>query len=451
MPFPKTAHMAPEQQGNAMGLQLGLRANWQQFLLLVVINAFVGGMVGIERTVVPLLAGQDFGIASKTAILSFIATFGLVKAGSNLFAGRMGDRYGRKRILVAGWLFGLPVPLLLIFAPFWSWIIFANVLLGINQGLCWSTTVIMKIDLVGPNNRGLAMGFNEAAGYLAVALAALASGYLAATYALRPQPFFLGVAFAVLGLLLSLFGVRETRGYALYEATSTQTTSSSEVGSSPIHPPSFAEIFWLTSWKNRSLFAVSQAGLVNNLNDGMSWGLFPLFFAAQGLSLGQIGVLTATYPAVWGVGQLGTGALSDRLGRKGMIASGMGVQALAIFLLVLIHGFFPALVSAILLGLGTALVYPTLLAAVGDVVHPTVRASAVGVYRLWRDSGYAVGALLAGAIADLVGTSWAIGVVGGLTLLSGLVVALVMKETLQSHQPISTAGTEHTDVLQERK
>ena len=443
MPSPKTT-LTAGSQGNT--IRLGLRANWQQFLLLVVINAFVGGMVGIERTVVPLIAGQDFGIASKTAILSFIATFGFVKAGANLFAGRMGDRYGRKRILVAGWLIGLPVPLLLIFAPSWGWVIFANVLLGINQGLCWSTTVIMKIDLVGPSNRGLAMGFNEAAGYLAVALAALASGYLAATYALRPQPFFLGAAFAVLGLLLSLFGVRETRGYALYEATSTQTSTAREVGSSHPHPPSFAEIFWLTSWKNRSLFAVSQAGLVNNLNDGMSWGLFPLFFAAQGFSLGQIGVLTATYPAVWGVGQAGTGALSDRLGRKGMIASGMGVQALAIFLLVLVHGFLPALVSAIFLGLGTALVYPTLLAAVGDVVHPTVRASAVGVYRLWRDSGYVVGALLAGGIADLVGTSWAIGVVGGLTLLSGIVVVLVMKETLYSHRLTRREDKEQIDV-----
>ncbi|GAC1454111.1 MAG: MFS transporter [Ktedonobacteraceae bacterium] len=442
MLYPKTPRTV-EPQGNAKKISLGLRANWQQFLLLVVINAFVGGMVGIERTVVPLIAGQDFGIASKTAILSFIATFGLVKAGANLFAGRMGDRYGRKRILVAGWLFGLPVPLLLIFAPSWGWIIFANMLLGINQGLCWSTTVIMKIDLAGPTNRGLAMGLNEAAGYLAVAFAALASGYLAATYALRPQPFFLGVAFAVLGLLLSLFCVRETCGYALYEATSTHASSSSEVGVSLPKPPSFVEIFWLTSWKDRSLFAVSQAGLVNNLNDGMSWGLFPLYFAAQGLSLGQIGVLTATYPAVWGVGQLGTGALSDRLGRKGMIASGMGVQALAIFLIVLVHGFFPALVSAILLGLGTALVYPTLLAAVGDVVHPTVRASAVGVYRLWRDSGYAVGALLAGGIADLVGTSWAIGVVGGLTLLSGIVVAIVMRETLLSQHVNAIQSERH--------
>ncbi len=420
-------------RGHAQGLQPGLRANWRQFLLLVVINAFVGGMVGIERTVVPLLAGQDFGIASKTAVLSFIATFGLVKAAANLFAGRMGDRYGRKRILVAGWLIGLPVPILLMLAPSWGWVVFANVLLGVNQGLCWSTTVIMKIDIAGPARRGLAMGLNEAAGYFAVALAALASGYLAATYALRPQPFFLGVAFAVSGLLLSLFFVRESQGYAHYEAATRFAA-----GVSSHEQPTFGEIFWLTSWKDRSLFAVSQAGLVNNLNDGMSWGLFPLYFAAQGLSLGQIGLLIATYPAVWGLGQLGTGTLSDHLGRKWMIACGMGVQALAIFLIMLARGFFPVLVSAVLLGLGTALVYPTLLAAVGDVAHPSWRASAVGVYRLWRDSGYAVGALLAGVIADLLGTSWAIGMIGGLTLLSGIIVATVMRETLPSFQRSKT-------------
>jgi MFS family permease len=421
VPFPKTP-LSPST--GAPSIRLGLRANWQQFALLVVVNAFVGGMIGIERTVVPLLAGQDFGIASKTAILSFIVTFGLVKAAANLFAGRMGDRYGRKRILVVGWLIGLPVPILVMFAPTFGWVIFANVLLGINQGLCWSTTVIMKIDLVGPSNRGLAMGFNEAAGYLAVALAALASGYLAATYALRPQPFFLGVAFAGLGLLLSVCFVRESRGHAHYEAATRKVE-----GDPPQDQLTFADIFWRTSWKDRTLFAVSQAGLVNNLNDGMSWGLFPLYFAAQGLALAQISVLTAIYPAVWGVGQLATGALSDRVGRKGMITCGMWVQALAIFLIVLVHGFWPTLCGAVLLGVGTAMVYPTLLAAVGDVAHPSFRASAVGVYRLWRDSGYAVGALLAGVVADLLGTSWAIGVIGGLTLLSGVVVATVMRET----------------------
>jgi len=442
VPSPKSL-LPPASQDDAP--RLGLGANWQQFLLLVVVNAFVGGMVGIERTVVPLLAGQDFGIASKTAILSFIATFGLTKAGANLFAGRMGDCYGRKRILVGGWLIGLPVPLLLMLAPSWGWILFANILLGLNQGLCWSTTVIMKIDLVGSARRGLAMGFNEAAGYVAVALAALASGYLAATYALRPQPFVLGLVFAVLGLLLSVFFVRESRGYATYEATLLQKPESRK---GEEESPSFAEIFWLTSWNNRSLFAVSQTGLVNNLNDGMSWGLFPLYFAAQGLSLGQIGLLTAAYPAMWGVGQVGTGALSDRLGRKGMIASGMGVQAIALFLIVLVHGFLPALVAALLLGVGTALVYPTLLAAIGDVAHPSWRSSAVGVYRLWRDSGYAVGALLAGVLADLLGTSWAIGVVGGLTLMSGIVVVTVMRETLPSHHYAKTESKARTDVLQ---
>ncbi len=269
------------------------------------------------------------------------------------------------------------------------------------------------------------MGFNEAAGYLAVALAALASGYLAATYALRPQPFFLGVVFAVLGLLLSACFVRESRGHAHYEAAMRQ-----EEGNLAPEQPTFAAIFWRTSWQDRTLFAVSQAGLVNNLNDGMSWGLFPLYFAAQGLSLAQIGMLTAIYPAMWGVGQLATGVLSDRLGRKGMIACGMWVQALAIFLIVLVHGFWPGLCGAVLLGVGTALVYPTLLAAVGDVAHPTFRASAVGVYRLWRDSGYAVGALLAGLIADLLGTSRAIGIVGVVTFLSGVIVAIVMRETL---------------------
>ena len=439
MPSPETP-LSPS--AGAPSIRLGLRANWQQFALLVVVNAFVGGMVGIERTVVPLLAGQAFGIASKTAILSFIVTFGLVKAAANLFAGRMGDRFGRKRILVAGWLIGLPVPILVMVAPSWGWVVFANVLLGINQGLCWSTTVIMKIDLVGPARRGLAMGFNEAAGYLAVALAAFASGYLAATYALRPQPFFLGIAFAVLGLFFSVFFVRESQGHARYEAATLQKTALEEGGGPAQEQPSFAAIFVLTSWKDRSLFAVSQAGLFNNLNDGMSWGLFPLYFAALGLPLAQISVLTAIYPAVWGVGQLGTGALSDRLGRKGMIACGMWVQAFAIFLIVLVHGFLPALFGAIILGLGTALVYPTLLAAVGDVAHPSWRASAVGVYRLWRDSGYAMGALLAGIVADLVGTSWAIGVVGGLTLLSGVIVALVMKETLQRKLPPQQVTTD---------
>ncbi len=320
------------------------------------------------------------------------------------------------------------MPLLIIFAPAFGWVVFANVLLGINQGLCWSTTVIMKIDLVGPARRGLAMGLNEAAGYGAVSASAIAAGYLAAAYALRPQPFLLGIGFALVGLLLSLFFVRESHGHARHEAAQPTTAVSADRPQAP----SFKDIFLLTSWKNRTLFGVSQAGLVNNLNDGLAWGVFPLFFAAGGLSIAQIGLLAGIYPGVWGVAQLLTGALSDRLGRKGMIVGGMLLQGAAIALLPLVQGFAWWAVAMVLLGLGTALVYPTLLAAVSDVAHPDWRASAVGVYRLWRDSGYAVGALLAGVLADLFGVSWAIGVIAGVTFLSGVVAQGVMRETLPS-------------------
>jgi MFS family permease len=408
-------------------IQLGLRENWQQFSLLVLINAFVGGMVGLERTVVPLLAEVDFGLASRTIALSFIVSFGVVKAFANLVAGRFSDRIGRKQILVAGWLFGLPVPIIIMLAPSWDWIILANVLLGINQGLCWSTTVIMKIDLVGPQRRGLAMGLNEAAGYLAVAAATLASGYIAASYGLRPEPFYLGVVFAVAGLVLSVLFVRDSHAHARHEGRL-------HGAGIPDAVLSFRQIFALTSWKDRRLFAVSQAGLVNNLNDGMAWGLFPLFFTAAGLPIDQIAILSALYPAVWGLGQLGTGALSDQLGRKPLIVGGMALQALGIFLIIATSGFRPWAGAAVLLGLGTAMVYPTLLAAIGDVAHPEWRASSVGVYRLWRDGGYAIGALLAGIVADLLGLSWAIGAVGVLTLLSSLVVATVMTETLSTRQ-----------------
>ncbi len=445
MPFSRAKRLPLE--GAQPVVQLGLRANWQQFTLLVIVNAFVGAMVGLERSIVPLLGHQVFGLASTTAVLSFIVSFGVVKALANLFAGRLGDRIGRKGVLVAGWLVGLPVPLLIIFAPSWSWVVFANVLLGINQGLCWSTTVIMKIDLVGPARRGLAMGLNEAAGYGAVSLAAIAAGYLAATYALRPQPFLLGIGFALAGLLLSLFFVRESHGHARHEAAllahqAVQTTDSAQlttaVSAAHHQAPSFKDIFLLTSWKNRTLFGVSQAGLVNNLNDGLAWGVFPLFFAAGGLSIVQIGLLAGIYPGVWGVAQLLTGALSDRLGRKGMIVGGMLLQGVAIGLLPLVHGFAWWAVTMVLLGLGTALVYPTLLAAVSDVAHPDWRASAVGVYRLWRDSGYAIGALLAGVLADLFGVPWAIGVIAGVTFLSGIVAQGVMQETLP-RKPVAKA------------
>jgi MFS family permease len=407
---------------------LGLRANLGQFSLLVLINAFVGGMVGLERSVLPLIAERDFGLASKSAILSFIVSFGIVKAIANLLAGKYSDTIGRKRLLVIGWLFGLPVPFIVIWAPSWGFITAANILLGINQGLCWSTTVIMKIDLVGPKRRGFAMGLNEFAGYGAVALAALASGYLASIYGLRPVPFYLGIGFAALGLILSLALVRDTTAHARQEGLA---HSAGE-----IKPPAFRKIFALTSYRDATLFSVSQAGLVNNLNDGMAWGLFPLFFASHGLDVRSIGVLAFTYPAVWGLSQIVTGALSDKLGRKWMIATGMWTQAIAIWLIVgwprllakEADAFWLWFGSLVLLGLGTALVYPTLLAAISDVVHPGWRASAVGVYRLWRDLGYAVGALLSGVIADLFGFVWAIAAVGALTFASGLTVAFRMRE-----------------------
>jgi MFS family permease len=410
-------------------IALGLRSNWRQFWLLVLVNAFVGAMVGLERTVLPLLAQAEFGLASKSAALSFIATFGVVKALTNYFAGRLSDRYGRKPVLLAGWCFALPVPFLVMWAPSWSWVVFANVLLGINQGLAWSTTVIMKIDLVGPKQRGLAMGLNEFAGYFAVALAALGTGYLAQAYGLRPEPFYLGIACAAAGLGLSLLFVRETRHHVAVEA---EAVAGASAGPGREAPLSSRELFARAAWGDPALSSVSQAGMVNNLNDGLAWGLFPLFFAAAGLNVAQIGVLSFIYPAVWGILQPWTGALSDRWGRKPLIAGGMLLQGGALAGIAVAQGFWPWLGTAALLGAGTAMVYPALLAAVGDVAHPGWRGSAVGVYRLWRDGGYAVGALLAGALADLFGMSWSIGAVAVLTLLSGLLVVARMPETLQA-------------------
>ena len=410
-------------------VRLGLRANWQQFTLLVIVNAFVGAMVGLERSVVPLIAEADFGLISKSLTLSFIVSFGIVKALANLFAGRLSDRLGRKRILMAGWLFAIPVPFLIIFAPSWGWIVLANFLLGVNQGLCWSTTVIMKIDLVGPKQRGLAMGLNEFAGYLALSLSALATGYLASVYGLRPVPFLPGIAFGLLGLILSAFFVQETHAHAKQEAQASVPDSTSLVSDSASHL-SFREIFWLTSWKNGTLFSVSQAGMVNNMNDGMIWGLVPILMISKGLSIEQIALIAAVYPGIWSVSQLITGALSDRWGRKWMIASGMWVQAIGIVFFVIGTGFWIWVGGAVLLGIGTALVYPALLAAVSDVAHPTWRGSSVGVYRLWRDAGYAVGALAAGLLADAFSSSTAIGSIGVLTFLSGVIVAVVMRDTL---------------------
>src|SRR5712692_8314599 len=433
MPSPDEKRLPP--QGVPSIMQLGLRANWQQFTLLVIVNAFVGGMVGLERSIVPLLGQRVFGLASTTAVLSFIVSFGVVKALANLFAGRLSDRIGRKGVLVVGWLVGLPVPFLIIFAPSWGWVVFANVLLGINQGLCWSTTVIMKIDLAGPARRGLAMGLNEAAGYGAVAATALATGYLAAAHGLRPAPFLLGAACIALGLGLSAAAVRETRSHARHEAAA-HVAAADHLGGQL----TTGQVARLTSFSEPALSAACQAGLVNNLNDGVAWGLFPILFARHGLTVSQIGILAALYPAVWGAGQLATGALSDRIGRKWLIAAGMLVQAAAISLTALGTTFTMRAVAAVLLGAGTAMVYPTLLAAIGDVAHPAWRARSVGVYRLWRDGGFAVGALIAGIVADAFGILAAIWVVAALTAASGLIVAIRMYETRPVRQAAASAS-----------
>ena len=397
--------------------ELGLRANLAQFSLLVLVNAFVGAMVGMERSILPAIAEHDFHLAARAAVLSFIVVFGVTKALTNYLAGRLSDRFGRKHVLVAGWLVATPVPLLLMYSPVWSGILAANVLLGVSQGLTWSTTVIMKIDLAGPRNRGLAMGLNEFAGYVAVALSALATGWIAARYGLRPAPFYPGIGFVALGLGLSALVVRETKHHVALEAKANPE-------------PAPADLFWRTTLFDRNLSSVTQAGLVNNLNDGMAWGLFPLFFAAAHLSLEAVGALAAVYPATWGLGQLATGALSDRVGRKWLIAGGMWGQAIGIAIVINASRVAGFAAGGALLGLGTAMVYPTLLAAIGDVARPSWRASAVGVYRLWRDLGYAIGALMAGVVADAFGLGAAMWLVAAITAGSGVVVALRMQETL---------------------
>lgn len=406
----------------AAPLRLGLRENLPQFSLLVLVNAFVGAMVGMERTILPATAEHEFHLAAKSAVLSFIVAFGLAKALTNYLAGRLADRVGRKHVLVAGWFVAVPVPFVLMWAPRWSWILGANVLLGISQGLTWSTTVIMKIDLVGASRRGLAMGLNEFAGYVAVAASALATGWVAARYGLRPQPFYLGVGFAAAGLLLSMLAVRETKHHVAEESRLQGTAAAAD-------QPTAREIFWRTTFLDRNLSSVCQAGLVNNLNDGMAWGLFPLVFARKQMTLQQIAMLAAVYPATWGLAQLFTGAWSDRVGRKWLIVAGMWLQAVAIGVVVVASGFRAFALGGILLGLGTAMVYPTLLAAIGDVAQPAWRASSVGVYRLWRDLGYALGALLAGVMADAFGLRVAMWTVAGLTALSGVVATVRMTET----------------------
>ncbi|WP_412025471.1 MFS transporter [Burkholderia cepacia] len=397
---------------------LGLRENWQQFALLVLVNAFVGGMVGIERTVVPLIGSEQFHLESTALITSFIVSFGLVKAFANLVSGQLADSWGRKRVLVVGWLVGLPVPFMIIAAPNWEWVIAANVLLGLSQGFAWSMTVIMKVDLVGPKSRGLAVGLNEFAGYFAVGLTAFLTGYLASRYGLRPMPIYLGVFYAIAGLLLSILVVRDTREHVRLE-------SGKPAGASAL---SFRDVFMLTSFRDRNLFAASQAGLINNLNDGMSWGIFPLFFTTLGLGIERIGILKAVYPIVWGSCQVVTGPLSDRWGRKGLIVAGMWVQAAGLALTALTGQFRWWFVASVLLGLGTAMVYPSLIAAVSDASEPGWRARSLSVYRFWRDLGYAIGALSAGLMADRFGFAAAILAVAVVTFASGCVVALMMRE-----------------------
>ncbi len=413
-------------------VRLGLRENVAQFSLLVVVNAFVGAMIGVERSILPAIAEAEFDLAARTAVLSFIVVFGVTKALTNYFAGRLSDRLGRKRVLVVGWLVAIPAPFLLMWAPSWGWVLVANAFLGVSQGMTWSTTVIMKIDLAGPKQRGLAMGLNEFAGYLAVAGSALATGWVAGAYHLRPEPFYLGVGFVAVGLALSAGLVRETRHHVAEESR----------GAPPPETITQRAIFWRTTLADPNLSSATQVGMVNNLNDGMAWGLFPLFFAAADMSIAEIGLLAAIYPATWGLAQLVTGALSDRLGRKWLIVAGMWVQGGGIVVVALASSFGGFAVGAVLLGVGTAMVYPTLLAVIGDVAHPSWRASSVGIYRLWRDLGYAIGALLAGALADGLGLAPAMWAVAGLTFLSGVGAAMRMTETLATRAPgASEIGT----------
>ena len=409
--------------------RLGLAANRRAFGLLVALSAFVGGMVGLERTTLPLLAKDEFGIASKTAAVSFIATFGLAKALTNLFAGHLSERFSRRGVLIAGWLLGVPVPFMLMWAPSWGWVLAANALLGLNQGLAWSMTVNMKVDLAGPRRRGLALGLNEAAGYLAVAAAAFLSGVIADRYGLRPEPFYLGIVFAAAGLALSVLFVRDTAPFVALE-------SAAHPDASPA--PSLRRTFAETSWRRPELFGISQAGLVNNLNDSLAWGIFPLFFVSRGLALDRVAVLAAAYPLVWGALQLLTGWASDVVGRRSVVVSGMLVQGAAIAVVGASDSFGPWLAAVMLLGVGTALVYPTLLAAIGDAAHPEERATSLGVYRFWRDAGLIAGALSAGALADLFGLETAIQAVAALTVGSAIVAVLTMSDV--AHRRASSLG-----------
>ena len=393
--------------------KLGLKENWVQFTILVIVNAFVGGMVGLERTIFPKFAEIEFGVASKTAILTFIIAFGITKAITNYFTGKLANKYGRKNLLVIGWLFAIPIPFILIYATSWNWVLFANVLLGINQGLTWSSTVVMKIDLVGENNRGLAMGINEFAGYFAVGIIAFLTGIIAQKYGVTPYPFYLGIGISVVGLFLSLIFVRDTRVYVDKEQ---ETTKSSKL----------VNVFLETSFKDKTLSSITQAGLVNNLNDGMIWGLLPILLLSLNYDSKNIGIIAAIYPAVWGFGQLITGKMADIYSKKGMLFWGMLAQGLAILLIPFFTGFYQLVIIASILGAGTALVYPTFLSAIADATHPNQRAESIGVFRLWRDLGYAVGAIVSGIIADIFGVSYAVMSIGAITILSSIIIKFRM-------------------------
>ena len=397
-----------------MANKLGLKENLPQFLLLVLVNAFVGGMVGLERSILPQIAADEFGMAVTTAILSFIIVFGLVKAFTNYFMGRLANRYGRKKLLVAGWLFAIPVPFLLLYAESWTWIIWANAFLGINQGLAWSSTIIMKIDLVGPKNRGLAMGVNESAGYLSIGLVAFLTASIASNYGLYPYPFYLAFVILALGLFTSIVFVKDTRAFVALEEQESNL-------------PKMENVFKSTTFTNSNLSSITFAGLANNLNDGMMWGLLPILLGTLSFSLKEIGFLVALYPAVWGLGQLFTGALADKYSKKGLLVLGMMIQAFAIFMFAYYEAYNMMMLAAVLLGLGTALVYPTFLAAIADYSHPQQRAECIGVYRLWRDLGYAIGALTSGIIADVYGLQAAFVVIAFITLSAGLQIVFRMR------------------------
>ena len=398
-------------------VSLGLKENWQQFGLLVIVNAFVGGMVGLERSIIPQLAETEFGLSSKSAILSFIVAFGITKAIANYFTGRLANKIGRRNLLIIGWLLALPIPIIIIYANAWSWIIVANMLLGISQGLTWSSTVVMKMDLVGEKQRGLAMGINEFAGYLAVGIVAFLTGFIAEKYEVRPYPFYIGILISILGLLLSVIWVKDTKIFVLQE-TNNSTIINTE------------NVFWTTTFKDKTLSSVTQAGLVNNLNDGMIWGLLPILLLQLKLNNQNIGIITAIYPTFWGIGQLFTGKMSDIYSKKKMLFWGMFVQGIAIVLLVFAKDFHILAILSAFLGIGTALVYPTFLSTIAQVTNPNQRAESIGTFRLWRDLGYAFGAIISGITADIFGIQYAIILIGIITIISAIIIQTRMPKTI---------------------